>query len=84
MVLLLLNQLPGKSERCANLFACQAIFGFNFRKLHAAGEAADHERNRHPGAAYDRLAVANIGINDDLIVHNHILALVGRLASAVF
>ena len=81
---LLIHQFRGEFERRADLGAGQGIFAFHFFKAHAAGKAADHQRDGHSGPANDGFAVTDVWVNDDLVVHGGSLSLPRVLTSGRF
>ena len=71
---LLIHEFTGELERGPDVGAGQVVFTFHFFKAHTAGEATDNQRNGHPRPANDRLAMADVRVNDDLVVHGLSLA----------
>ena len=66
---LLLHAFTGKLERGVDLGAGQRILTLPFFKAHTACKAADNQRNWYPRAANDRLSVADLRVNDDLLAY---------------
>ena len=69
---LLFGQIADVFEGGADVFHGQVVFLPQLLKGHAAGEAADHERDGHSRATDDGLAVADGRVNDNAVfcVHN--------------
>ena len=68
-MLFLLHQFTGELERGADLGAGERILTLHFVKAHPARQAANDQRNWHPRATNDGLAVADSRVDDDLVVH---------------
>jgi len=69
MMLFLLDQVAGKFQRSANIVAGDPILALHFIECHAASEAAHHDGDRQPRPTNDGLAMTNLGIDHDSVVH---------------
>jgi len=69
VVLFLFHQFAGKFQRRADVFNGQVILPLHILEAHSGRQAAHDDSNRGPGAANNRLAVANIGIDENSIMH---------------
>jgi hypothetical protein len=67
----LFGQFAHEFEGGADVFHGEVVFLPQLLKGHAAGEAAHDERNGHPRATDDGLAVADGRINDNAFVSVH-------------
>jgi hypothetical protein len=69
----LVGQLAHEFERGADILSGKIVFALDFREGHAPGEASDHKRDGHAGAANHKSAVANGRVNSDTVVTIHSL-----------
>src|ERR1039458_1329671 len=67
----LFGEFADEFEGGADVFHGEVVFLPQLLKRHAAGEAADDERDGHPRATDDGLAVADGRVNDDAVVCVH-------------
>jgi hypothetical protein len=72
VMLLLFNQLAGEAKRSANIFKADPVLPLHILECHPARQAANHHRHRQTCPAYHRLAVTNLWINYDAIVHTFV------------
>ena len=68
---LLLGKLADESQRRPNIVSSKIVFALNFLKGHAAGEASDHDRYRHTAAPNHGFPVANIRIENNVVLSLH-------------
>jgi hypothetical protein len=84
MMFFLINQFAGELQGGPDVVTGQSVFLFHFLETHPARKASNYLCDWHPCAANHRFAVADAGVNDDLVVHGLILAPVLALTSALF
>src|SRR5262249_33471083 len=69
MVFFLLDQFAGIRERRPDIFLSHSVLPSDFLNGHPTCQAADDTDNRHPGAANNRLAVLDPGVDNYAGIH---------------
>src|SRR5208282_345313 len=69
----LLNQLRREIQGGANVLGGNAVVILHLFKRHAPRQPPDDASHRHARSTNDRLAMLNLRVDDDAIVHTSIL-----------
>ena len=80
-MLLLFDQFAGETQCGANVFKANSVLTLHILERHSTRQAANHNRHWQPCPAYHRLAVTNLRINYDAIVH---ISLLVQVTTATF
>ena len=68
-MLLLFDQFAGETQGSADIFKANSVLPLYIFERHSARQTANHHRHWQTCSAYHRLAVTNLWINYDAIVH---------------
>ncbi len=69
MMLFLLDQVAGEFQCSADIVAGDPILALHLIESHAASEAAHHDCDRKPRPTNHGLAMTNLGIDHNSVVH---------------
>jgi hypothetical protein len=83
MVLLLFDQFASETQSTANVFKADSVLPLYILERHSARKAANYQRHWQTCPAYHRLAVTNLWINHDSVVHEAKLQFGGSPAKLI-